>query len=343
MIKNNIKPNGALVQINRFCNLKCSHCSIFAPRFQASDNRTELSLNEWTVIFERLKSTGITRVRFTGGEPFLRGDLEQLCHKAQEFGLEVSFVTNGLLILPNNINWLKEIDPKSIWISVYGFPTTLYESITGAKDAFSRLVRTIERLIDYKLNVGLYYPIGEINYRKIGEFIRYFHSLGICNIKIIQVLEHGRAIEPKGLRPISKNHLMEALDHILESIVDCPEMKIKISMRSNQFELFSSKGFLIPKDRSCQIGLHNLWTIDSKGVVTPCCLFLNKSKLDLFNIVYNNKFHRWQFWDHSNVLKLIGLSTGTVQHCPALSESENFEKCSYDDFICPLIYAEVSS
>jgi len=337
------KPKGALLQVNSFCNLQCSHCSISAPRIQRGVNLNELSLEEWIEILSRLKSIGITRVRFTGGEPFLRSDLEQLCRKSQEFCFEVSFVTNGLLILPNNIKWLKEIQPQSIWVSVYGFPASIYESVSGARGAFSRLTKTVERLISAQIDVGLYYPVGDVNYREIGGFIRYFYSLGIRLIKVMQVLGHGRAAAPGGLCPFSVDDLESTLDRIIETVIDCPGITVKVSIKAGQSELFRSKGFQLPEDRSCQIGLQNLWTIDSNGSVSPCCLFLNKGKLDLFNASSHEEFSKWRLWNRSNVLTLLELRNKTVRSCPAISEIDGSEQNSIDDFVCPLSYAKATS
>src|SRR2546427_6752736 len=111
-----VAPEGALLQINRFCNLACSHCSQSAPPLRKGAALKELALSDWTQVLAQLRDVGITQVRFTGGEPFARDDLVDLARAARAMNFEVSFVTNGLAVLPDNILWLKEVQPKAIWV-----------------------------------------------------------------------------------------------------------------------------------------------------------------------------------------------------------------------------------
>jgi MoaA/NifB/PqqE/SkfB family radical SAM enzyme len=336
------KPMGALLQINRFCNLGCSHCSISAPRIRPESNLTELTFAEWEKILIRLRNIGITQVRFTGGEPFLRRDLEQLCKRAVELDLSVSFVTNGLLIFPTNIKWVEELQPKIIWVSIYGYPSDIYESISGSKGTFQHLIDTIESLINRGLNIGLYYSVGDSNFQRIGDFIRHFYKLGIRLIKIVQISEHGRAAEKGRLKPFPEDALGGILDRIIESTTDCSGLSMKVSMKSRQSEAFRRRGFEIPKNRSCQMSLHNLWTVDSKGAVSPCCLYLNKGRLELFNATSDVEFKTWQKWDLASTLNRVGVNGNNMSDCPALEESVDSVVRPQNDFVCPLIYAQIN-
>lgn len=343
MIVNNHIPYGALIQISKLCNYRCSHCSQKAPHFRINSHLPELSLNELETILDRLRSTGMTQVRFTGGEPFLHNDLELLCQKALELDLSVSLVTNGSLIFPNNIGWLEKVQPKEIWLSIYGFPAEIYENVTGINGTFSHTTSMIYQLIRKLPKVGLYYPIGNNNYKHIGEFIRYFYSLGVRHIKFPQIMGQGRATDSKEPFLFSFDALEWTLDCIVESILDCPEMRIQVSMRSGQTQLFASKGFLVPEERSCHVGLQNLWTINSIGSVFPCCLFMNEKKPVLFNLLSSEEFSNWRQWDYLEVLKLLGIQDSIVRSCPALPNRELSESNVFDDFICPLMYGEIRS
>ena len=340
MIDNEIAPNGALLQINRFCNLGCSHCSQSAPRVDRTANLAELSFDHWEEILAKLVTTGITRVRFTGGEPFLRRDLKELATKAQEMGLQVSFVTNGLSLLSRHVSWLADLRPASIWISIYGFPESNYEAISGRPRSFSRVTRTVATLIERNLAVGLYYPAGDQNYYVIGEFIRFFYGLGVRLIKVLQVLPHGRAARAGGLSSLPDGALERTLDMTAEALKYCPQLKIKVSMQSGQSELFRSRGFTVPEDRSCQIGLQNLWTIESTGSVLPCCLFLNKGT-GLFDATSPEEFAGWRRWNRAESLRLLGTDAEEVTSCPALPGSKTTSEIRTEEFICPLTFAEM--
>ncbi len=344
MIEHRNSPNGVLIQLTNFCNFKCSHCSQKAPFYVNVEPDTfELSFEEWAKILTRIRRARITQLRFTGGEPFLRKDLELLCRKAFELGFEVSFVTNGSLIIPGNIDWLREIQPKSVWVSIYGFPGKMYENISGTRNIFPRITSTVCRLVEALPEVGIYYPLGSHNYREVGAFIQYFYSLGVRYIKFLQVLEHGRARESREIASLSFEVLKYTLSHIFKSASECTGMRVRVSMLSGQSDLFVSMGFIVPKDRSCHIGLKNLWTITSEGSVHPCCLFMNGSACILFNARSSQEFSKWHRWDRLGVLKLLKQRHAIVRNCPALPDSENSKHKILNDFVCPLTYAEIRS
>ena len=158
-------PKAALLQVNRFCNLACSHCFQSAPFLQNSADSMEISTQSWIDILSNLRNIGIKRVRFTGGEPFLRKDIEKLFFSALD--MEPTFLTNALAILPNHIKWLAKSRPKIIWISIYGYPETVYDNITRYPGGFARCRRVIESLVSASIPVGLYYPLGNSNARGI--------------------------------------------------------------------------------------------------------------------------------------------------------------------------------
>lgn len=331
-------PDGALLQINRFCNLACSHCSHSAPPLQRGSPVKELALSDWTRILSRLREAGITQVRFTGGEPFVRDDLQDLCRAARAMNLDVSFVTNGLAILPDNILWLKEVQPKAIWVSLYGYPAEVYERVAGRRGVFARVMRTVESLVDERFNVGLYYPLGDVNADGAIPFIRDFYALGVRRIKFVQILKHGRAALADGPFPLADNYLSRLLDETVEAAVSCRGLVLKVSMLSGQTALFRSKGFLVPDDRTCHAGLHKLWTVDSQGWALPCCLFLEKQAGRLLNVRSKPQFARWQSWGRTRTLAQLGWSSDPPKSCPALGPDSGEPE---NDFICPLMYAEL--
>jgi molybdenum cofactor biosynthesis enzyme MoaA len=338
MIDDSVVPDGALLQVNRYCNLACSHCSQSAPSFQRAANVMELSTDEWRAILRRLADMGLGRVRFTGGEPFIRGDIEELVRAAMDFGLAVSFVTNGIAITNRHLEWIREVRPAAFWISVYGYPESVYERIAGKRGVFARLMRVIETLLSIPVEVGIYYSLGNQSADGVDTFIRDMCDMGVCRIKIIQVLPHGRAAEAGGLEPIPESIFIATLDRIVQAASSRPRLQLKISMDSGQTSAFSDKGFRVPPVRTCQVGLEKLWTLDTHGSALPCCLYLGKTKSGLLDATMDETFTKWRDWDHETTLTKLGFSPRSLNSCPALPQGAGHH--STDDFVCPLTYAE---
>ena len=74
------------------CNSRCKTCNVYTRKAQ------ELSLEEWTRIFQSLKQTPFW-VTISGGEPFLNKDIEQLAGSLYDVCRPsiINIPTNGLL------------------------------------------------------------------------------------------------------------------------------------------------------------------------------------------------------------------------------------------------------
>lgn len=75
-------PLEAQVYLTRECNLRCEYCILTKKQLK------ELSLDEWKSVFIVLDSIGIKSVKLLGGEPTVKGWLEEL----------IAFITNNTSI-----------------------------------------------------------------------------------------------------------------------------------------------------------------------------------------------------------------------------------------------------
>ena len=77
-------PNEVVIEVTSSCNLACSMC--FHKNSFARDGRRsarELPAAHIKEIIDSAASAGVPRIRFTGGEPLLRGDLLELIAHAR--------------------------------------------------------------------------------------------------------------------------------------------------------------------------------------------------------------------------------------------------------------------
>jgi MoaA/NifB/PqqE/SkfB family radical SAM enzyme len=334
-------PTGALLQVTRFCNLSCAHCSQSAPHITRSAESPELSTRTWFDILGNLHEIGIPRVRFTGGEPFMRRDIEDLCREAVRLNLMPSFVTNGLAILPRHIQWLCDVQPASLWVSLYGYPAEGYSRVVSQDGLFPKALRTIEALVAASVDVGLYIPLGASNVDVAMEsLLRDAYEMGVRKIKSLQLLPIGRLLNRGTLSPLPTSRLERALQEIAEEIHQYPGMTVQVAMRSGQQDVFRSSGFKIPDDRDCYAGLERTWTIDCEGMVIPCCLGLGRPGQHLLDARDLKQLHTWRIWNRATSLAKIGVRDQPLTRCPMLDRGiEGFT----GDFVCPLTYAEVAA
>jgi radical SAM protein with 4Fe4S-binding SPASM domain len=135
------------VELTERCNHNCIHCCINLPENDDRARQRELDANAFQEVLGEAASLGCLTVRFTGGEPLLREDWEEIYLVARKFGLRVILSTNATLITPGLAKLLSRIPPlENVDISVYGMSKESYESVTQTPGSHARMMRGIALL-----------------------------------------------------------------------------------------------------------------------------------------------------------------------------------------------------
>lgn len=102
-----------------------------------------------------LASMGITKVRLTGGEPFVRTDLMQLIRRIVEIpGIhDLHLTTNGILTAPH-IPELKRLGIASMNLSLDTLDRERFKQITR-RDEFDNTLKTLHLLLEHQIPVKI--------------------------------------------------------------------------------------------------------------------------------------------------------------------------------------------
>lgn len=140
------------IELTERCNNNCLHCCINLPADDPIAKKRELSTAAIKKILKEAASLGCLTVRFTGGEPLLRYDFEELYLYARKLGIKVLLFTNATLITPSLAELLSRIPPlEKIEITVYGMKKLSYEAITRTPGSFEAAWRGINLLLEKKV------------------------------------------------------------------------------------------------------------------------------------------------------------------------------------------------
>ncbi len=109
------------VDVNRICNLKCSHCYLADTHIQNEySNQDDLTSQDWKNLIYDAKDFGVRTLSIVGKEPLLSPDTTKIIlETAENRGLNYRILTNGTLI-PSEINWLKQFNFSFTSISFDG-------------------------------------------------------------------------------------------------------------------------------------------------------------------------------------------------------------------------------
>jgi radical SAM protein with 4Fe4S-binding SPASM domain len=135
------------MELTERCNLNCIHCYINQPADTDLLKKRELSTEKVKAVISEAASLGCLTVRFTGGEPLLREDFEEIYLFSRRLGLKVLLFTNATLITPRLAETFRRIPPlTTIEITVYGVKKKSYESATRSSGSFSTALDGIQLL-----------------------------------------------------------------------------------------------------------------------------------------------------------------------------------------------------
>jgi len=92
------KPREVVVEVTDKCNLNCNGCFNKASFARHGRNKNEMSTEYIKEIIDSISYAKINRIRFSGGEPLLRGDIIELMEYSKSKGLTVRLNTNATLV-----------------------------------------------------------------------------------------------------------------------------------------------------------------------------------------------------------------------------------------------------
>lgn len=152
MIAGNRPINYLRISVTDRCNFRCRYCIPSSP-FSVIEHRKIARYEEILRITNIACDLGITKVRITGGEPFVRKDifsfLDQLC--ALESLKDISITTNGALLNREKIQRLLSFGIKRLNFSLDTLDPVKFEQITH-RNRFKKVWSTI--LTAYDLGIS---------------------------------------------------------------------------------------------------------------------------------------------------------------------------------------------
>ena len=168
-------PLWAHVEIIATCNFKCQHCYI-APCAERDD---VMSLERANVVFDKLAAAGTLGLLLTGGEVFSHREFREIYLSGKRHGFMMYVNTNGYLIGERWADFLAEWPPVIVSMSLYGLSDERYQHVTGIPNAFRRVDRAIEMLLDRGVRVELKCPAMSLTVDELPRMKEYAAARGI--------------------------------------------------------------------------------------------------------------------------------------------------------------------
>ena len=175
-------PLDAIIELTYGCNMRCVHC--YNPTHQA---KGELSTEEFYIIIDQLVHQGCFCITFTGGEMFTRRDVFQIFTYAKRKGLVIILFTNATAITPERADRIRDLQPWSVEMSIYGATQATYERVTRIPGSFPRFLEGVEHLRERKVPLLIKMSVMTLNQHEVKQAKALAEGWGIRFIYSTQI------------------------------------------------------------------------------------------------------------------------------------------------------------
>jgi radical SAM protein with 4Fe4S-binding SPASM domain len=140
------------IELTERCNNDCIHCCINLPVNDLAAQQREMTTDEVKGILTEAVALGCMSVRFTGGEPLLREDFEEIYLFARRQGVKVLLFTNARLITSHLADLFARVPSRELAeVTVYGMKPESYEAVSRALGSYAEFRRGIDLLLDRRV------------------------------------------------------------------------------------------------------------------------------------------------------------------------------------------------
>jgi pyrroloquinoline quinone biosynthesis protein E len=163
--------------------------------------REELTTQEWKLALKQARQLGAVQLGFSGGEPLLRTDLENLVSYGRDLGFYTNLITSGIGLTQKRAQSLKDSGLDHIQLSFQASSKNLNDVLGGGRSFERKLeaARCIKALgYPMVLNVVLH----RHNIDRIDDILKFAVSLGANYIELANAQYDGWAFSNReGLLP----------------------------------------------------------------------------------------------------------------------------------------------
>lgn len=313
-------------EITQKCNLRCQHCYIDFSDAK-KHRKPELKTHQVKKILKDLAKNGVLYLVFTGGEPFLRPDLLELCTYARKLKFDLRIFTNGTLISEAAARKLSQINISAVEISLYGRKDT-HDKITGMPDSFDRVLDSIKLLKKHGIRVTIKCPLMKTNFKD-------YTWLQMLSKRLRVKLHFDPTITPKnnGDKSILRYRLNSGqLETIYKKLMQQTGAgqwtdKKRFPISTCEAPLSSSSaskrgGKLASSNDLFCSAAHNLLAIGFEGTVYPCL----QLPLQLGNL---KKTSLTDIWDNNNkyINQYRKINTSDLKRCSTCKINYFCQRC----------------
>ena len=283
------------INLTKRCNLACAHCYMDAETMKYG-GKNELTTVELRGLLDDIagRSNG-TMIVLTGGEPLLRGDLEELLAYGTKLGLSMVVGTNGVALTDKRVQSLKSAGAMGAGISLDSLDPEKHDAFRGLPGAWEKTLNGIEACKRHDLSFQIHFSVTESNADEVPAMIDFARASGARVLNVFFLVCTGRGESMSDITPVTYERVLNQLVAAQEQSQDllvrarcAPHFNRIAYQRNPGSTLTRATGY---EGGGCPAGTHYC-RITPEGGVTACPYIPEEE-----GNIRDTKF--WDIWNQS--------------------------------------------
>lgn len=306
------KLREVVIETTKQCNLNCIHCGSNCKRKAMED---ELSIEEWEGVIFQLSEMKVEKVVFSGGEPTLKAEFENLLLFTSSLGIKAGFISNGLIVFEKSLQKaIRQSNPFAVGLSIDGLKKT-HNKIRRNQNSWEGLIKNISILQEIGVQICVVTTLHKLNYHELPRLASFLNLAEIDSWQLQLAMPSGRMKEQTSL-------LIEEEDFkkICEEILSLRNLYPKMNIQSADcFGLAPKNSIRSDYWSGCTAGISSM-AIDACGNIIPCLSLQSSQRIESFK-----RKPILEIWENSKEFDFnrnfkVKNAKGRCENCKFLSE-----------------------
>lgn len=247
-----------LAEITYKCPLQCPYCS---NPVDFAMQKGELTTEEWKSVLKQGREMGAVQLGFSGGEPLVRTDLEELVEYGHQLGYYTNLITSTMGLNEERLKRLKAVGLDTIQVSFQAGKEQVNDFLAGTH-AYQHKVEMAKLIKNYGFSLVFNIVITRYNIDDIEHILSMAMDLDADYVELANTQYYGFALE-------NRAQLMPTREQIDAALVIAK--KYQDQYRGEKQIYFVVPDYFENRPKPCMNGWAKLFvTVTPNGVVLPC-------------------------------------------------------------------------
>ena len=252
------QPLWLLAELTYRCPLHCVFCYNPVQLKQAS---SELTTAEWVEVMRQARQLGAAQLGFSGGEPLVRDDLEELVQEAHRLGYYTNLITSGVGLTPARAQRLKDAGLDHVQLSFQDSTRELNDFLSHTK-TFELKKKVAQTIKAHDWPMVMNCVLHRHNLPHVGQIIEMALDLGAEYLELANVQYYGWAW-------VNRDHLMPTREQLQEAEAVVQQYRARIGKQCRL--LFVVPDYFEERPKACMNGWGSVFlSIAPDGLAMPC-------------------------------------------------------------------------